>query len=222
MQWPTTVDILLQKDLSVPFHDDVCVTLEERICTHVEVLVTADSVGIVVDCAHQMTLLDVQVFELVTFLDLVELVRDDLLEAHSLVVEKGDQCLVIAAIGERVIVGAPVLVHVQFLRHVLTRVSTLNGKVEGHIFEIEVGCDVKRCAAQVVLLRQKLQDVIFVELLVDLPEAIDDVGQLAPVHHREDACAVAKFFRPQTDCLIHLLVLVLRNHLTILPYKSRF
>ena len=74
MKWATTVNVLLQKDLSVPLYDDVCVTLEERICTHVEILVAADSVSIVVDCAHQMALLNVQVFELVTFLDLVELV----------------------------------------------------------------------------------------------------------------------------------------------------
>ena len=139
-----------------------------------------------------MALLDVQVFELVTFLDLVELIRDDLLQAHTFVVKKGDQCLVIAAITERVEAVAPIFIHVKLLRHVLARVSTLYSKVKSHIFEIKVGCDVEWCATEVVLLGQKLQDVVLVELLVDLPESIYYVGELALMHHGEDSRTIAK------------------------------
>jgi len=57
-----------------------------------------------------VTLLDVQIFEVETFLHFVELVGYDFLEADSLVVEEGDDGLVVATVAEGMKAGAPLLV----------------------------------------------------------------------------------------------------------------
>ena len=46
-----------------------------------------ESLGIVVNCTHKLTMLDVQVFELETLLNLIELVASLFLERNSFVVE---------------------------------------------------------------------------------------------------------------------------------------
>ena len=60
---------------------------------------SSQSFSIVVDCAHEVAVLDVQVFESETLFDLVELIKGVFLERDSFVVEKGDQHIEVTLIA---------------------------------------------------------------------------------------------------------------------------
>ena len=83
-----------------------------------------------------MTVLDVQVFELVTLLGLVQLVRDHLLQAHSLVVQKCNHRVIVTSVTDVVVAGTPFLVYVKLLTDVFVRLTALDREEEGNIFVV--------------------------------------------------------------------------------------
>jgi len=146
--------VLLDQDLAVPFDDHVGVALEQPICSHCEVSVAPDCVGVVVYCAHQVPVLNVQVFESVTFLHFVKLIRDDFLEADSFVVEERDKHIIVTTVTQSVVACTSLFVDVQVLLHVLGWGPDFNGQEKRYVFEVEIGSDVHGCAAKVVLMAQ--------------------------------------------------------------------
>ena len=171
MQRSPTIDILLEQDLSVPLNDAIGVSLEQGIGAHVEITVSSHSVHIVVHCRNQVTLFNVQVFEIETFLDFTELIRDDFLEADAFVVEQCDHAVVVTLVTQCVEAGSTVSVYIKLLLHILRWIPAFNSKVQGNILEIEITSDIKWRPAKLVLLDQHLKDVILVQLLISLAEA---------------------------------------------------
>jgi hypothetical protein len=109
--------------------------------------VASDCVGVVINCAHQVPVLDVQVFESVTFLNFVELIRDDFLKADSFVVKERDKHIVIATVTQSVVARTSLFVDVQVLLHVFGWASGFNSQEKRNVLEIEIGSDVHGCAA---------------------------------------------------------------------------
>ena len=70
---------------------------------------------IVVHCTHQLAMLDVQVFELETLLNLSELVGSLFLERDSFIVEQSDHCIEISFVTHSVEAMAAFFVNIQFL-----------------------------------------------------------------------------------------------------------
>ena len=76
---------------------------------------SSESFSIVVDCAHEIAMLDVQVFESETLFDLVEVIKGIFLKCDSLVVEKSDHHIIVPFVAHGVEAIAAFFVNVQFL-----------------------------------------------------------------------------------------------------------
>ena len=157
-------------------------------------------------------MLDIQILKIEPLLHIVERVSHVFLEAHPFVVEQRDKRLIIAPVAERVVASAAFRVNAQLLHHILSGGAAFDCQVEGDVLEVEVACDIDRCAAKLILLHKHLQDIVLVKLLVLLREPRHDLRKLPSVHHREDAGAVEEVLRSKRNRQVHQLFLVLLHH----------
>ena len=126
MEWVPSILVLAHQNRPVPADYDIGVLLKEIRCVNVEVAVSLDGISVMVHCTHELSMLDVQVFESETLLDLVELVESVLLERNSLVVEQGGHHLEVPLIAHDMEAMAAFFIKVQFLAEVLGGHATLD------------------------------------------------------------------------------------------------
>lgn len=108
--------------------------------------------------------------------------------------------------------GTSLEVHVVFTLSEIVRGAKFTKQEASNVLVVIEAGNIKRCSTSFVLLNQELKNVILVQLLTAVIEAVDDLGQLTSLHRRENSIAFCKILRVQVYRNVYPLFLGLLLH----------
>lgn len=107
---------------------------------------------------------------------------------------------------------APCVVNVELAFNEVFGRSQLAEQVARYVLIVHEAGDVERGAATFVLFHDPLEDVVLVQCLAGVGEAVHDLGQVSGVDHGEDAVRGREEVRVEADSDIDPLLLSLLLH----------
>ena len=203
------MNVPLQEHLAEPLNDTERVLSEEVGDLDVKLCVAFHSLCRMEGCGHQLPVVDVETLELVCVLSRGNFRRNNLLEALSVVVEDREKGLAVALVRKHVEAGAVLQVQVVVLFDKVLWSSQFAKQVARYVPVIHRAGNVQWRTATQVFLHQALQDVILIEGLAAIREALHDLSELPRVNHLENPTGPREVLWTQFDGHVDPLLLTL-------------